>query len=56
MIALLLAAAGKGTAVVLVSHNQALARATNRIIRLKDGQVVADEPNLDPVPAAELAW
>lgn len=39
-----------GTALVLVTHNLELARKTRRIINLKGGQVVADEPV--PHPAA----
>ena len=45
-----------GNAVVLVTHNAAVAPAADRLIRLKDGKIneVANQPN--PVPMAEVVW
>lgn len=40
---LLQAAVDSGCAVLIVTHNEALARAAHRIVRLRDGMVVADE-------------
>jgi putative ABC transport system ATP-binding protein len=40
-----------GRTVVLVTHNEALAARARRLVRLKDGRVVGD----DPVPAAARA-
>ncbi len=42
----------KGTTVVLITHDLEVARETDRIIRIRDGAVEADEPNL---PAAGRA-
>ena len=40
-----------GRTVVLVTHNEALAARARRLVRLRDGRVVGD----DPVPAAARA-
>ncbi len=45
-----------GTAVVLVTHNQAIARLAHRVIRLRSGQIVAESRNEQPVRASELVW
>ena len=44
-----------GTTIVLVTHDGALARRAQRIIRLADGVVVSDEPVHAPPAAAEIA-
>jgi ABC-type glutathione transport system ATPase component len=38
----------KGTAVIVVTHDSAVARATDRILKLRHGRIVADEPVGDP--------
>jgi putative ABC transport system ATP-binding protein len=40
-----------GQTVILVTHDPFVARHTERIIRLADGQIVADAPNLTPLKA-----
>lgn len=37
--------------VILVTHDQFVARHTNRIIRISDGKIVSDEKNNNPIPA-----
>ncbi|MDR1634136.1 MAG: ABC transporter ATP-binding protein [Bifidobacteriaceae bacterium] len=44
-----------GRAVVVVTHNEALAQAADRVVRLRDGRVVSLEDNPAPAPVAELA-
>ncbi|MSQ82531.1 MAG: ABC transporter ATP-binding protein [Myxococcales bacterium] len=45
-----------GTAFVVVSHNQELARRMRKVVRMEDGQFIADEPgdlpSADPLPVA----
>lgn len=40
-----------GQTVILVTHDPFIARHTERIIRLADGQIVADDPNPTPIRA-----
>ena len=40
-----------GQTVILVTHDAYVARHTNRIIRLSDGQIVSDEVNPNPIKA-----
>lgn len=42
--ALLERIASRGTAVVIVTHNDELAHATRRVLRMRDGRVVSDAP------------
>ena len=45
-----------GCTVIIVTHNAAIARMANRVLRLRDGRIVEDELNESPVAAAELDW
>jgi len=45
-----------GTTVVLITHNSALARAADRVIRLRSGQVVETTVNPEPIPPEEIVW
>jgi putative ABC transport system ATP-binding protein len=42
--------------VLLVTHNSAIARMADRVVRLHSGTIASDEPVEDPVEAAELEW
>lgn len=44
------------SAVVLVTHNAAIAPAADRLIRLKDGKVQSIVDNPKPVSVSEVAW
>lgn len=46
----------QGKTVLIVTHNSALAAMATRLIRLKDGAVIADEHRTNPVSAAQLTW
>ena len=45
-----------GTTMVIVTHNDAICRMSNHILRLRDGLLVEDAANLTPAPASELTW
>ena len=45
-----------GTTMVIVTHNDAICRMSNHILRLRDGLLVEDEANPTPAPASELTW
>ncbi len=45
-----------GRAVVVVTHNQALTAAADRVVRMRSGRIVDDQPNPHPVDASEVSW
>ena len=45
-----------GCTLVIVTHNAAIARMADRVLRLRDGRLAEDEVNESPVPASELDW
>ena len=45
-----------GCTIVIVTHNAAIARMANRVLRLRDGRLAEDEVNESPVSASELDW
>ncbi|HEY1022232.1 MAG TPA: phosphonate ABC transporter ATP-binding protein, partial [Flavisolibacter sp.] len=40
----------RGTTLVLVTHDMELASKTGRIVRIKGGKIISDEPAMTPVP------
>ncbi len=42
--------------VLLVTHNASIARMADRVLRVRDGSIVADERNSEPAPAEQLDW
>ncbi len=44
-----------GTTVVIITHNEAIAGMADKVIRLRDGQIVESHKNDAKLPAAELA-
>lgn len=48
--------ARRGCAVLVVTHNSALAHVADRVVALKDGQIRSNERNTAPLPVAELTW
>ncbi len=45
-----------GCTIVIVTHNDAIKHMAHRILRLRDGELVADELNECILPARELEW
>jgi putative ABC transport system ATP-binding protein len=42
--------------VVMVTHNSAIARMADRVVRMRSGEIVAVEHNGQPVEAADVSW
>ena len=42
--------------VLLVTHNAAIARMADRVLRMRDGRIAGDERNEAPLPAERLEW
>jgi len=45
-----------GTTAIVITHNAAIAGMADRVLRLADGRLVADERNPRKITAAELSW
>ena len=56
ILGLLRDAADRGTTVLVVTHNSAIARMADRVIHLRDGRIADDERIADPIPATEVEW
>ena len=56
VLALLQRTARAGRAVVMVTHNEAIAQIADRVLRMRDGTIVADEANPAPADAALIRW
>ncbi len=42
--------------VLLVTHNAAIARMADRVLKMRDGRIVSDERNPEPLEAEQLVW
>jgi putative ABC transport system ATP-binding protein len=42
--------------VLLVTHNASIGRMADRVLRMRDGLIVADERNAAPAAAEQLEW
>ena len=49
-------ARGKGSTVVIVTHNTAIGAMADRVLRLRSGKLVEIIKNSSPIPAREVAW
>jgi putative ABC transport system ATP-binding protein len=57
ILALLKEQADKGKTVIIVTHNREIARISDRVVELHDGQIASDgAPEGGPVPVSELMW
>lgn len=46
----------KGTTVIIITHNQAIAPMADRIIRIKSGRILSNEVNENVIPIDEIEW
>ena len=42
--------------VIVITHNQAIVPMADRIIKVRNGKIVSEENNLNPVPVEEIDW
>ena len=45
-----------GMTVIVITHNSALTKMADRVIKIKNGQIMSCEINTDPVPVSEIEW
>lgn len=53
---LLTSLAEEGRAVLIVTHNKELAKIAHKVVYLKDGEVLKEEYNENPLKVSELEW
>ncbi len=46
----------KGMTVIVITHNSAIAPMADRIIRIRNGKVISEELNPNPVPVETIEW
>lgn len=46
----------RGMTVIVVTHNAVIAKMADRVLRLRDGRIVSDSLNPNPVAADRLEW
>ena len=46
----------RGTTVIIITHNQAIAPMADRIIRIKSGRILSNERNGNVTPIEEIEW
>lgn len=42
--------------VIIVTHNAAIAEMADKVIRIKDGHIVEEKENKDPLPVEKVVW
>lgn len=46
----------RGTTVIIITHNQAIAPMADRIIKIKSGKILSNELNNNVIPIDEIEW
>ena len=46
----------EGKTVVIVTHTQEIGKMADRVIRMRDGRIIAEVENREPVPAESIEW
>jgi putative ABC transport system ATP-binding protein len=56
ILSLLTSFAKDGRAVLIVTHNKELAKIGHKVLYLRDGSIIREETNDNPIPVTELEW
>ena len=48
--------ARNGRSVIIVTHNREIAKMANKIFHLRDGKIIKEEENKNPIKASNLEW
>ncbi len=56
ILSLLTSFAKDGRAVLIVTHNKELAKIGHKVLYLKDGSIIREETNENPIPVTDLEW
>ncbi len=46
----------RGTTVIIITHNQAIAPMADRVIRIKSGKIISNEINAEKMPIEQIEW
>ena len=46
----------QGKTVVIVTHTQEIGKMADRVIRMRDGRIIAEVENREPIPAESIEW
>ena len=46
----------RGTTVIIITHNQAIAPMADRVIRIKSGKIISNQLNEKVIPIEEIEW
>ena len=46
----------QGKTVVIVTHTQEIGKMADRVVRMRDGRIIAETENRQPIPAESIEW
>jgi putative ABC transport system ATP-binding protein len=45
-----------GTTILMITHNAGIAEMSNRVFKLRSGEIIETHDNLEPLPAERIEW
>jgi putative ABC transport system ATP-binding protein len=45
-----------GKTVIVITHNQAIAQMADRVMHIKNGQIISSQINPAPLPVEQIEW